>query len=148
MSKFCKGLDRGKAGFTLPEVLVALIIATLFLSTLAQVLGNAWTASRRPMEQVSALAVARAVAEDAKKDARTLAPHGRIQRFDYVTTIVPFETETRISKLAPKVGGLQDAKQPNDGAANGLQRISVTVTAPSGRRLTFETVRLAATAKN
>ncbi|MCK9917158.1 hypothetical protein MXD81_49265 [Microbacteriaceae bacterium K1510] len=132
----------------MPEVLVALVVAALFLGTLARVFGNAWFDSRRPMEQVSALAVARMVAAEAQQSDRAVVTReGRIQLFDYVTTIMPLEPEVRISKLAPRPGGSPNEKPPDNIGTSELQRIVVTVTAPSRRRLTFETIRLV-TAKN
>jgi prepilin-type N-terminal cleavage/methylation domain-containing protein len=134
--------DRRRAGFTLLEVLVALIVAALFLEALTRALGASWWAARRPMEQVSALAIARAAAAEA--GSRAPGPEGRIKGFAYVTTIEPLTPEQRSAELAP-------LPPRDDGTAvtvrtgpplGRVNRIRVVVTAPSGRRLIFETLKV------
>jgi prepilin-type N-terminal cleavage/methylation domain-containing protein len=137
-------VNRYSAGFTLIEVLVAIVVAAMFLDVLARALGASWSASRRPMEQVSALAIARAVAANA--GAPALPPEGRIDRFDYETTVGSFAVEPRRSNLAPapeRSGAAAKPPAARESVAKGeLQRVTVTVTAPSGRRLVFETIRV------
>ena len=134
--------DRRRAGFTLLEVLVALVVAALFLEALAHALGASWWGARRPMEQVSALAIARAAAAEAGSRAPNL--EGRIKGFSYVTTIEPLTPEQRNAELAPlppRDDGTPVVTRAGGAPSGRLNRIKVVVTAPSGRRLIFETLR-------
>ena len=137
-------MDRRRAGFMLLEVLVALLVAALFLGVLARVLASAWQGNRQPMEQVSALSIARSVASESASDSEAFTSEGRIGRFAYATTVAPLAIEPRESLLAPAPGGLEAMEKRRAGNSGNteLQRMTIEVRAPSGRRLTFETIRL------
>jgi len=134
------------AGFTLIEVLTALTVAALLLEVLAPGLSMAWRTTRIPMETMSAMTVARAVAGrsglDTGSDRETGAGDGRIEGFRYAATVEPFWPAPRRSPLAPPPGGLALAKRRPVANASELRRIAVVVTAPSGGRLRLDSVAL------
>jgi prepilin-type N-terminal cleavage/methylation domain-containing protein len=166
MSTSSTAAERGAArrrGFTLVEVLVALVVAGLVLPALARALGGAWTASRMPMDVVSAVALARDVAAGGPvpEDARRLgyaasrsespvtllvlpsrvapAPRGTGQD-DAAAGLAPDATPSGIRLAAPK-----GFTAPPAGAATRdvtLSRISVAVRTPAGRRVPLDSLRL------
>jgi prepilin-type N-terminal cleavage/methylation domain-containing protein len=146
MSRSPRGADRARdAGFTLIEVLVALMVAAMFFEALARGLAMAWHGTRGPAEIVCALAVARVVtvqaASDVGRGEDAAVREGMVERFRYATTVGPFALVPRPSRLAPPPGNPRASRRRvvND---NDLQRITVVVAAPSGRRLRFDSVRL------
>ena len=154
-----------RAGFTLVEVLVALVVAGLFLGVLGRAFADAWGATRTPQETVSAMMIARAVAQG---DASGAFPQaGKINGYSFRRSTDPVEIETRPSSLAPApaadsaavasapgmpvpvdtMPGVSDVGPANAGSAavpgpRQLRRIAIVVTAPSGRRASLETIRL------
>jgi len=135
--------DRKDAGFTLIEVLVALVVAAVFLEVLTRAMANSWTVSRRPMEQVAALAVARAAAV-ARAHNRAEPAAAFMDPFRYETSIEPLLIERRPANLppAPENSNAADRSAAVQGSAPRAlpQRIRVLVSGPSGRRLIFETI--------
>jgi len=146
MSRSSKAINE-RAGFTLLEVLIALAVAAVFLGTLSRVLATgSWSESRRAIDQVSAVAVARVAATAVGADGRTVIRNGRIGLFDVTMTVAPLLTEPRPLALAPAFPAPDAGKRPQEPGGGGyLQRIGVVVRSPSGRRLTFETIRLEGT---
>ena len=162
MSISRKGASR--RGFTLVEALVALVVAGLILPALSRALGGAWSATRAPMDVVSAIVLARDVAEGAPvpADARergyaaersggpatllilpsTVAPAPRGSgQGDDTSDLHPEATPSAIKLVAPKsTGGPPPGPAP---AAVQLRRVSVAVRTPAGRRIALETVKLA-----
>ena len=134
--------DQRRAGFTLLEVLVALVVAALFLEALTRALGASWWTARRPMEQVSALAIARAAVTEASRSSPSL--EGRIKGFAFVTTIEQLTPEQRSAALAPLPPRDDSSGMPvrTGTLLSRLNRVRVVVTAPSGRRLIFETLKV------
>ena len=123
------------------EVLVALAVAALVLGALARILATGWDRSRVPMEQVSALGVALAVATESGQ-AGTVARDGHVGRFAYTATVVPLTIEQLPDRLAPPLERLDAAdKRPAAGTQGVLQQISIVVRA-ANRSVTLETVRL------
>ena len=137
------GADKKDAGFTLIEVLVALVVAAVFLEVLTRAMAGSWTVSSRPMEQVAALAVAR-VAASARAHGRAEPAAAFMDPFRYETSVEPLIIERRPSKMAPAPESSNAADRSaaaQRGAPRGLpQRVRVLVSGPSGRRLIFETI--------
>lgn len=135
--------DSKDAGFTLIEVLVALVVAAIFLEALTRAMASSWTVSRRPMEQVAALAVAR-VAATARAHDRAEPAAAFVDPFRYETSVEPLLIERRPTNLPPAPENSNAADRSaaaQRGAPRGLpQRIRVLVSGPSGRRLIFETI--------
>lgn len=131
-----------RAGFMLLEVLVALVVAALFLGLLAQMLAGAWQGNRIPLERVIALNLARSLAGNLTASRRPL-DDGQIGRFVYMTDSAPLVLEARPSNIAPAPDGAPTERPRADktGSAS-LQRITITVRGPSGRELSFDTVKL------
>ena len=162
MSTSSKG-DSGRRGFTLVEALVALVVAGLILPSLARAMGGAWSATRIPIDVVSAIVMARDVAEggsvpaeardrgyaaDRTGGAATVlilpskiapAPRGTGKDADS-SDLHPDATPSAIKLAVPK-----SLEGPPPGAAPNVQlrRVSVSVRTPAGRRVTFDTVKLA-----
>lgn len=163
MSTSSKGADRRRRGFTLVEALVALVVAGLMLPALSRALGGAWSATRAPMDVVSAIVLARDVAEGAPVPAETRergyaaarggepatllilpssiapAPRGTGQG-ENTSDLHPDATPSAIRLVAPKGTG-----DPPPGPAPSsvqLRRVSVAVRTPAGRRIALETVTL------
>lgn len=158
-----RGGDRRRRGFTLVEALVALVVAGLILPALARALGGAWGAARAPMDVVSAIALARDVAEGAPvpADARdrgfsaergggpatvlvlpspvAAAPRGTGKGAE-AADLHPEATPAALRLAIPKGLGV-----PAAGPAPSVQlrRVTVAVRTPAGRRLVLETVKLA-----
>jgi len=157
----------GRRGFTLVEALVALVVAGFLLPSLARALGGAWTATRTPMEMISAMVLAgdaAAGADDGAAEARRLG--FTVQRSERRAEVLVLP-----SGVAPAPGGTEDmgsdgadALKPQatpgsmklalpkglgtpgpgiPGAANLiLQSVSVVVLTPAGRRIALDAVRL------
>jgi hypothetical protein len=142
MSRFCRTATDRRAGFLLLEALVALAIAALVLAVLAQIISSARHASRRPMEQMSSLSVARIVANALSSSSLSLAREGQFGRFSYVARTAPVEISTRASRLAPAPSGIENSDKRSGAGPPGRvpQLLTVVVAAPSGRRLVFETI--------
>lgn len=127
-----------QSGFTLVEVLAAIMVAGLVLSALARAFQTARSATKTPAEIVSAVSIAESVALAGPPDA--LPDGGRIGRFAYERRIGSLEITARRADVAPSA--VVDNPQSPAGLDLRLRRVSVLVTAPSGRRIAFETVRL------
>ncbi len=166
MSTSSKGGSPGarrRGGFTLVEALVALVVAGFLVPSLARALGGAWTATRTPLEVVSAMILARDVlsGDPVPAEARGLgfgvertggavtvlalpadvapAPPGTGK--DDASDLKPEATPAAIRLAAPKGFG---APPPGTAPTANLrlQRVSVVVRTPSGRRLGLDGVRL------
>jgi type II secretory pathway component PulJ len=143
--RLARSVASDRAGFMLLEVMVALVIAALFLGVLAQAFAGAWRNAQRPAEQMTAMSVARAIAGDVAYDKDRPVRDEQIEGFTYMTTISPLAIVLRESRLAPMPpGGAEAAPITRDenSVAPVLQRVTIAVRAPSGRRLTLETIRL------
>lgn len=155
---------RRRAGFTLVEALVALVVAGLLLPALSRALGGAWTATRTPMEVVSAIVLARDVAAGAP-----VPPEARDRGFSAERTSRAVTVLVLPSTVAPAPVGTdkdEDADNlkpeatpaglklalpvglggPSAGAGSpanlALRSVAVTVRTPSGRRIGLEGLRL------
>ena len=129
---------RGRGGFMLVEVLVAVVVGGLFLGVLGRVLAGAWGASRTPMDVLSAVTLARAQLQQDRRDAGSAGLPG------YVVTrsSIGVEISARPSHLAPAPLSTAAAPAPPErGPAPALKHISIVVRTPSGRSVTFDTVR-------
>ena len=141
------------------ETLVALVVASLFLSAFGRALSGAWSAARTPMDVVSAALLARAAARDVPSDAfRDAVARGyAIDRSSRPVDLVVEE-----SGLAPAPAsaaaeppephstpaGMQLAEPkglvPAGGAAKSnlaLRHMTVLVKTPLGRRLRFDSIK-------
>ena len=166
MSTSSRAVERAAArrrGFTLVEALVALVVAGLVLPALARALSGAWSASRMPMDVVSAVTLARDVAADGSvpDEARRLgyaaartqrpvtllilpsrvapAPPGT-GRDEAAADLAPDATPSGIRLAAPK-----GFTAPPAGAATldvSLSRVSVAVRTPAGRRVVLDSLRV------
>ena len=166
MSTSSKVVERGatrRRGFTLVEVLVALVVAGLVLPALARALSGAWSASRMPMDVISAVTLARDVAaggtvpDDARRAgyaaARTQGPvtllvlPSRVApaprgtgRDEAAADLAPDATPSGIRLAAPK-----GFTPPAAGAATldvALSRVSVAVRTPAGRRVLLDSLEV------
>ncbi|RYC32069.1 prepilin-type N-terminal cleavage/methylation domain-containing protein [Lichenibacterium minor] len=152
-----------RRGFTLVEALVALVVAGLVLPALARAMGGAWSATRAPMDVVSAIVLARDVAEGGAVPPDARGRGYAAERRDSAATVLvlasdvapaprdagkgedasdlhPEATPSAIRLAVPKgLGG------PPPGAAPSVQlrRVSVSVRTPAGRRVTLDTVKVA-----
>lgn len=145
MSKSLKASRlRAKAGFTLFEILVALAVAAVFLPVVSQGFGAAWSASRRGDETILGLTLARALAADLAANQKISSAAGATQGFRFRIEAAPLRIEKRASLLPPPPGPVKPAA-PEGGPPPGGKlfrvTVTVTVTAPSGRRLQYETVK-------
>ncbi len=164
MSISSKAVERGAAwrrGFTLVEVLVALVVAGLMLPALARALGGAWSAARMPMDVVSAVTLARDVAaggsvpDDARRAGyaatRTraavtllvlpsrVAPAPRGTGKDAAAAdLAPDATPAGIRLAAPK--GFTAPPAVAAGPDVVMSRVSVAVRTPAGRRLVLDSL--------
>jgi len=157
----------GGRGFTLVEALVALVVAGFLLPSLARALGGAWTATRTPMEMISAMVLAGSAAAGADDGAAEARRRGfTIERSERRAEVLVLP-----SGVAPAPGGTEgpggdgaDALKPQAtpssmklaipkglgtpgpgmvGARNlALQNVSVVVRTPTGRRIVLDAVRL------
>ena len=164
MSTFSKAVDpRRRAGFTLFEALVALVVAGLLLPTLGRALAGAWAASRTPLEIVSATALA---GDAAAELGPVESPRGyRVARSSAAVEIEMLPSDVPPAPARSKSGKNQDGLDPdavpasmrlaipksfNSTPAGGsapppalaLRRVSVVVTTPSGRRIGLESLKL------
>ena len=131
-----------RAGFMLLEVLVALVVAALFLGLLARMLAGAWQGNRLPLERVTALNLARSIAGNLNASGRSVSD-GEIGRFVYRTDSAPLVLEARPNNIAPAPDGTPTERPRADKRDSAsLQRITITIRAPSGRELSFDTVKL------
>lgn len=136
-------MNNSRAGFLLLEALVAIMIAAIALGVLARAIAGAWQDNRRPMERISALNVARQVASRLMLQSTAIAGHGRTGAFSYDTIVASIVIEPLDSLLAPLPPGVAaQVRQTKSSAIAELQRLSIDVRSTSGRRLTFETIRL------
>lgn len=125
---------------------MAIVVAGLFLSALAHAFQTARSAMKTPAEIVSAVSVAQSVALAGAAD--STPDGGRIGRFAYERRIGPVEIVGRRADIAPSpVVDNAQRGAASDKLDLSLRRISIAVTAPSGRRIVFETVRLDNAAK-
>ncbi|WP_371425244.1 hypothetical protein [Tardiphaga sp.] len=126
------------------DVLVALAVAALFIGVLAQVLASAWQGHKRPMERVAALNIARSIASQASSDNGRFRGDGQVGRFAYRTEIAPLVIEARESGLAPAPDRLEAMEKLRAADVGGArpQQMTIFVRGPSGRRLSFEAIRL------
>jgi prepilin-type N-terminal cleavage/methylation domain-containing protein len=157
MSTSSRAADRPRrAGFTLVETLVALVVAGLVLTAIAQVLSQAWTATRTPMDVTSAILLARAAAFDAPPDAFRRAER---QGFRIARSSRALEISVLPSGLAPAVTTAAQAPEPHATPAAMqlaepaaliaasqkprlvLRAISLVVATPLGRRVRLDTIR-------
>ena len=154
---------RRRRGFTLVEALVALVVAGLIVPALARALGGAWSATRIPMDVVSAMALARGVAaggpvpdearargfwaERSSADATVLilpsdiapAPRGT-GKDEEGADLKPEATPSAIRLAVPKGFG---GPPPNASPAKvALRRVSVVVGTPLGRRVALVSLKL------
>jgi prepilin-type N-terminal cleavage/methylation domain-containing protein len=151
---------RGERGFSLLEVLAALIIASLMIAVLSRGLATAAVSTRAPAEVVSAMAIARVLAAEARDDP-TSAPEprsGSTGRYTWRIDVAELGLQPATPPFPPAPrgvatgGGGQDTvvvQRQTEGAPEAaaapppvLYRIAVAVTAPSGRSVTLETAKL------
>lgn len=146
-----------RAGFTLIETLVALIVAGLFFAAFARALAGAWFATRTPMDVMSALLLARNAALEAPAGA---FKDGVGRGFSVSRSSLPVDLLVEDAHLAP---ALQDAarrqSEPHStpagmqlaepkalmAAANArpqlvLRRVSIIVRTPRGRRIRLDSL--------
>ena len=144
LSKAAKSPSDGasRAGFLLTEVLVALVVAGLFLAVLSRAFAFAWGVAHVPGDVMSGMIVARAAVADQEADRDS----GQVGRFSYVRTFGSATMLPRPPRIAPAPLGTgppdAGAKARPDAPPLRLRSISVLVKAPFGRRLSLETVRL------
>lgn len=167
MSTSSPGAERrrgaGRRGFSLLEALVALVVAGLVLPTLARALAGAWSADRMPLDVLSGITLARDVAAGAAlpPEARQLG-YAADRRITPATLLVlpsdvapaprgtgpeapaqdlkPDATPSAIRIAAPK-GFDGPAPEPAP-AAVALDRVSVALRTPAGRRLRLDSLRI------
>jgi hypothetical protein len=130
------------------EVLVALVIAMLFMLALSRALGGAWAGARAPNEVVSALAIARTVIAEIHDSPDAPQPQsGEAGRYSFALAIEPLSL-IQLGSSAPSAP-VEVAEAP-DPEANAnkpqpkLYRVIVVVQTPSGRRVRVETAKITA----
>ena len=141
------------------EVLVAIAVAGLMLGVIGRVFAQAWSATRAPLDVVSAVTLARVALEPRPDDDALQAsmPRG----FAVTRHVEPVVLAVRPNDLAPAPqaqspppGAIGRGPAANDvmpgvthhpppgGGTGRLQRITVAVRTPTGRRVTLQTLRL------
>ena len=154
---------RGCRGFTLVEVLVALVVAGFVLPSLARAFGGAWASTRMPMEIVSAMAVARNAADGGSVPADARGLGFTVDRMSGPVTVLVLpsdvapaprgtgkaaaagEFHSDATPAAFKLALPDGLGRPSAGAvpsAATLRRLSVAVRTPSGRRVQLQAVTL------
>lgn len=143
---------RAEAGFTLVETLVALAVAAVFLPVVSQGFGMAWSATRSADETVLGMTLARALAADLREDEKFSERSGVARGFGFSISARPLRVETLPSPLPPAPDALAEksamAERRGGGSlsAEKLLCVTISVIAPSGRRLLYETVKRQAAA--
>jgi hypothetical protein len=136
MAKSC-----AKGGFMLFEALVALTIALICIIGLNLGFNIAWNRSHRPSEALIASEIGLKAADDirANRDSklRDVSP------FSYRIIPEPLAMDIRPSQLPPAVKLTQVAAASDDTPVQGmLEKVSIIITAPSGREYRYETITL------
>ena len=151
-----------RAGFSLVEVLVALVLAGFLVFAVSRALSVAWRSARAPGAMVAAASIGAALLEGlrAQPEARIVPGPGRHLGFDYEIAAEPVTAELLASPVprAPAESTGEGQRRPGGngpgGAAGGEEgrdkdakppqpyRVVVVVTAPSGRSVRLETVKL------
>lgn len=140
------------------ETLVALVVASLFLSAFGRALSGAWSATRVPMDVVSAIVLARAASFNPTAGA---FPSATTQGFVVNRSSRPVDLIVEDPKLAPApaaAAGIQSPKPHSTPASmqlaepNGLlaaagaeprlalRRVSIVVKTPLGRLVRFDSI--------
>jgi hypothetical protein len=148
MLKSSKGIEpQAEAGFTLVETLVALAGAAVFLPVLSQGFGMAWSATHIADDAVSGMTLARALAAGLPENVRMWEKTGVVQGFGFSIAATPLRIETLPSPLPPAPGALAEklaSAAPRGGGSLSDEKllcVTIIVTAPSGRRVRYETVK-------
>lgn len=156
--------DGRQSGFTLLEVIVAASVAVIMLTALLRVFGSVWDLTARVREEASAIVVAQSVLETTMQRTTLAAGANAGRSGDYGWSVqiaavdVP-QSERAAPAAAPRTGTSSNAggATAEDGDASSgdaadqapedwnwrLFRIQVAVLAPSGRKTSLETLRLA-----
>lgn len=94
-----------RAGFTLVEVLVALLVAAVMAGTVGRAFSTAWSATMRPRDTLASLSLSRALADEP-------AGSGRRGGFAFVSRSRSLEFVARPSPAAPPPATQTAAKKP------------------------------------
>jgi len=134
-----------RAGYVLVEVLVATAVAALIFTALIRSFATTWSNSGRVREEAEAVFVGRAVLQAV--GARTMLRMGSQDGTSgpYAWSVSITEPPAPIMPDAgKKPAGDNSDDDDDDGDTNRwtLYRITIAVTAPSGRKTTLDTFRL------
>jgi type II secretory pathway pseudopilin PulG len=145
-----------EAGFTLIEVIVAGAVAVVLLVALLRAFASIWDLNSRVREDAESMIVARAVLETASTRSALSAKSEQGNAGNYGWGVTIAEAPLNIQEVSvPKIklasptrtaGEDEDEEEKRDEKAAAkfqLYRIQVVVRAPSGRRTSLETLRLA-----
>lgn len=134
-------LDRikSKRGFALIEVLVAVAVAGLIMAALMRAFTAVWGGATAVRENAEAMMLAQTVLAGVTRNALTEGERdGNAGRYRWVMT-----TTQPTGVKPPRPTAEEGQPQP----IGKLYRIVVVVAAPSGRRTSLETYRIAAAAR-
>jgi general secretion pathway protein I len=125
-----RGRRRGQSGFSLIEVLVALVVLTVGLGSLYSAFSTALNAAGRVDSHVAAIQLAQSLLDQhtAGRVLKTGVAQGRDGAFAWSVSVVPADDE-----IAPST----------EAGAWQLQRIVVSVAWPRQRQFTLETLHVA-----
>ncbi len=166
MSMSSKAADRERRfGFTLVEALVALVVAGFLLPALSRAMAGAWTATRTPMDVVSAMVLAREAASGASADTLASARSRgyAVERTTHDAKILVLPSRVAPAPRGADTQGSGDGTDPQPNATPAgiklaipasfgspttaapqarrtLHRITVAVRTPRGRRLVLDTI--------
>jgi prepilin-type N-terminal cleavage/methylation domain-containing protein len=132
---------RRDSGFALVEVLVAAAVAAVLMTALIRAFANNWSGVNSVREETEAMLVARSVLE-AVAPRSTLAPgaqQGATGRYNWSVEIA----KEPIPPLAAAPRNPLLGEPAAQTVPRNLYRVAIVVAAPSGRRTTLETLRLA-----
>lgn len=135
--------QRGNAGFVLVEVLVATAVAALIFTALIRSFATTWGNTGRVREEAEAMFIGRAVLQSvgARPTLRMGSQDGTTGVYTWSVAITqpPAPVLPETGKKPTNSDDDDDDKESNNWM---LYRITIAVTAPSGRKTTLDTFRL------
>lgn len=132
-------MSESKNGFSLLEVMAAIVLTGLFMSVFVQLFAIARNGNQIPGELFAAVARARsALAQPRRPDRAEIANSS--SSFHERMEISNLQITENPGTLAPPLPSKTVAKRPVSRARKPLHAVSVVITTPSGRRIELDGV--------